>query len=125
MERPIFTSPVVPMVNRLAVTLLDAPVLGRIVGRGLVKIRYVGRRSGKTVKLPVGYRRSGNDVVIGVAAPEAKTWWRNFLDDGGPIELLGLDGRDRIAHAVARHDEQGRVSVTVALGSADHSPKTA
>jgi hypothetical protein len=125
MERASIASPGVPMVNKMATALLDTPVLGRIVGRGLVKLRYVGRRSGRTVQLPVGYRRSGNDVVIGVAAPEAKTWWRNFLDDGGPIELLGLDGRDRIAHAVARHDEQGRVSVTVALGSADHSPKTA
>jgi hypothetical protein len=115
MERAIFTSPVVPMVNRLAVALLDAPVLGRIVGRGLVKIRYVGRRSGKTVKLPVGYRRSGGDIIIGVAAPDAKTWWRNFVGDGGPIELLGLDGRDRLAHAVANRDGQGRVSVTVTV----------
>jgi hypothetical protein len=113
MERAIFTSPVVPMVNRLAVALLDAPVLGRIVGRGLVKIRYVGRRSGKKVELPVGYWRSGNDIVIGVAAPDAKTWWRNFLGDGGPIDVLGLDGRDRIAHAVASRDGQGRVTVTV------------
>jgi hypothetical protein len=116
MERAIFTSPVVPMVNRLAVALLDAPVLGRIIGRGLVKIRYVGRRSGKTVELPVGYRRSGNGIVIGVAAPDAKTWWRNFLGEGAPIEVLGLDGRDRIAHGVANRDEQGGVSVTVTLG---------
>jgi hypothetical protein len=115
MERGIFDSPVVPMVNRLAVALLDTPVLGRIVGRGLVKIRYVGRRSGKTVELPVGYRRSGDDIIIGVAAPDAKTWWRNFLGDGAPITLLGLDGRDRIAHAVANRDAQGRISVTVKL----------
>jgi hypothetical protein len=115
MERAIFNSPVVPMVNRLAVTLLDAPLLGRIVGRGLVKIRYVGRRSGKTVELPVGYRRSGDNIVIGVAAPDAKTWWRNFLGAGSPIELLGLDGRDRLAHAVADRDAQGRVKVTVQL----------
>ena len=75
MERASIASPGVPMVNKMATALLDTPVLGRIVGRGLVKLRYVGRRSGRTVQLPVGYRRSGNDVVIGVAAPEAKTWW--------------------------------------------------
>jgi hypothetical protein len=113
MERAILTSPVVPMVNRVAFALLDAPVLGRVLGRGLVKIRYVGRRSGKTVELPVGYRRSGDGIIIGVAAPGAKTWWRNFLGEGGPIELLGLDGRDRIAHAVADRDAEGRVMVTV------------
>jgi hypothetical protein len=104
-------------VNTTAVALLNAPVVGRIVGRALVKIRYVGRRSGKTVELPVGYRRSGDDIIIGVAAPDAKTWWRNFLGDGGPITLLGLDGRDRIAHAVANRDSQGQVSVTVTLGA--------
>jgi hypothetical protein len=113
MERAINTSPVVPMINRVAIALLYAPVLGRLVGRGLTKIRYVGRRSGKTVELVVGYRRSGEDVIIGVAAPDAKTWWRNFLGDGAPMELLGVDGRDRIGHAVATRDERGRVTVTV------------
>jgi hypothetical protein len=101
------------MINKVFVALLDAPVVGRVLGRGLTKIRYVGRRSGKAVELVVGYRRSGDDVVIGVAAPDGKTWWRNFLGEGAPIELLGIDGRDRIAHAVATRDERGRVTVTV------------
>jgi hypothetical protein len=100
------------MINRVFFAVLDAPVVGRIVGRGLTKIRYVGRRSGKTVDLVVGYRRSGDNIIIGVATPDAKTWWRNFLGDGAPIELLGVDGRDRIAHAVAARDERGRVTVT-------------
>lgn len=113
MARTVNTSPAVPMINKLAVALLDAPVVGRIVGRGMTKIRYVGRRSGKTVELVVGYRRSGEDVLIGVAGPDGKTWWRNFLGDGAPIELLGIDGHDRIAHAVATRDERGRVTVTV------------
>lgn len=111
--------------NRLAVALLDAPVLGRIVGKGLVKIRYVGRRSGNKVELPVGYRRTGSGIVIGVAAPETKNWWRNFLGDGHEVELLGLDGRDYIAHAVAHRDQHGGVWVTVALGSAAKSPISA
>ena len=102
-------------VNATAVALLDAPVLGRIVGRGLVKIRYVGRRSGRTVELPVGYRRSGKNIVIGVMAPDSKTWWRNFLGDGGPITLLKFDGKDHVGHAVANRDTSGRVSVSVRL----------
>ena len=113
MGRAMFTSPVVPKVNRAVFALLDAPVVGRILGRGMTKIRYVGRRSGKTVELPVGYRRSGDDVIIRVAAPDSKTWWRNFLGDGAPIELLGIDGHDCIAHAVATRDARGRVTVTV------------
>ena len=118
MERGIFGTPVVRIVNTAFVALIDAPVLGRLVRRGLVKIHYVGRRSGKTFETPVGYRRSGDDIVIGVASPDAKTWWRNFLGDGGPITLLRLDGTDRTGYAVANRDGEGRVSVTVKL---DHS----
>jgi hypothetical protein len=115
MDRGIFNSPVVGIVNRVFVALIEAPLVGRIVGRGLVVIRYVGRRSGKTFAIPVGYRRSGNTVTINVAAPDSKNWWRNFLGDGGPITLLNLDGRDRIGHAVANRDARGRVSVTARL----------
>lgn len=101
--------------NGLVVGLMDAPVVGAFVRRGLVTIRYVGRRSGKTFETPVGYRRRGDAIVIGVAMPDGKAWWRNFLGDGSPITLLGLDGRDQTGHAVAHRDERGRVSVTVKL----------
>jgi hypothetical protein len=47
--------------------------------------------------------------------PDKKTWWRNFLGDGGPITLLGLDGSDRVGHAVATRDTGGGVSVAVTL----------
>ncbi|SEH76786.1 protein of unknown function [Mycolicibacterium rutilum] len=116
MERGIFGSPLVGVVNKLVVGLIDAPVAGGFVRKAMIKIRYVGRRSGKTIETPVGYRRDGDDVVIGVVAPDKKVWWRNFLDEGGPITLLGLDGRDRSGHAVAHRDAQGRVEVRVTLG---------
>ena len=58
---------------------------------------------------------SGASIVIGVMAPDAKNWWRNFLGDGAPITLLDFDGRDRSGHAKAERDERGRVSVTVKL----------
>lgn len=108
-------SPVVRIVNGAAVFLINAPVIGPLLGRGLVVVRYVGRRSGQTFEIPVGYRRSGDGLVIGVGAPDAKNWWRNFLGDGGPITLLNLHGRDRTGHAVAHRDARGRVSVTVSL----------
>lgn len=114
MARGIYNSPVVRIVNKAASGLLDVPVLGRLVGRSMVVVRYVGRRSGKTFEIPVGYRRSGDDVTIRVMAPDAKNWWRNFLD-GGPITLVDLDGRDRIGNAVASRDDRGRVTVTVHL----------
>ena|SRR5829696_4810567 len=115
MSRGRFNSPVVRIINEAAVFLINAPVVGRLFGRGLVVIRYVGRRSGETFEIPVGYRRSGHNLIIGVTAPDAKNWWRNFLGEGGPITLLNLNGRDRDGHAVANRDARGRVSVTVRL----------
>jgi hypothetical protein len=115
MARGIFDSPIVGIVNKLFVGLIDAPVVGPLVRRGMINIRYVGRRSGKTIQTPVAYRRSGDTIVINVTSPDAKTWWRNFLGEGGPITLLKLDGADRTGHAVADRDDNGRVKVTVQL----------
>jgi hypothetical protein len=115
MASGISNGPIAGIVNRLFVALIDAPVVGSVVRRGVINIRYVGRRSGKTIQTPVGYRRSGNSVVINVMSPDSKTWWRNFLGEGGPIALLKLDGQDRRGHAIASRDEKGRVKVTVQL----------
>jgi hypothetical protein len=115
MARGNVGSLIVGLVNKLFVGLIDAPVVGKLVRRGFINIRYVGRRSGKTIETPVGYRRSGETIVINVMLPDNKTWWRNFLGDGAPITLLKLDGQDRTGHAVANRDAAGRVSVTVTL----------
>jgi hypothetical protein len=115
MARGIFNSPLARIFNGFFVALIDAPLLGGVVRKGMINIRYVGRRSGKTIQTPVGYRRSGDTVTINVMSPDSKTWWRNFLSEGGPITLLRLDGADRTGHAVANRDEQGKVAVTVAL----------
>lgn len=101
--------------NGLAVALMDVPVVGGLIRRGMVEIRYVGRKSGKTFETPVGYRRSGEEIVIPVGMPDKKNWWRNFLGEGGSITLVGLDGRDRAGHAIATRDDSGGVSVRVRL----------
>ncbi len=115
MATGMFASPIVGIVNKLFVGLINAPLVGSLVRRGMINIRYVGRRSGRTIETPVGYRRSGDTLTINVMSPDAKSWWRNFLGDGGPITLLKLDGADRTGHAVADRDAQGRVKVTVTL----------
>ncbi len=111
----IFDTPFAGIVNNFFGGMIDAPIVVALVRRGLIKIRYVGRRSGKTIQTPVGYRRSSDGVVIGVMSPDSKTWWRNFLGEGGPITLLNFDGADRTGHAIARRDEKGRVNVAVQL----------
>jgi hypothetical protein len=115
MSRGVFNSPVVRIVNDAVAFLINAPVVGPLVGRGLVVIRYVGRRSGTAFEIPVGYRRSGGSFVIGVSAPDAKNWWRNFLGEGAPITFVNFNGQDMNGHAVANRDARGRVSVTVRL----------
>lgn len=113
MASGIFDSPIFGVVNKLFVALIDAPIIGPVVRRGVINVRYVGRRSGKTIQTPVGYRRQGESIVINVMSPDSKTWWRNFLGEGGPITLLRLDGQDRAGHAIANRDDKGRVTVTV------------
>jgi hypothetical protein len=103
-------------VNAAAARLTRVPALGSLVRRGVIVIRYTGRRSGQTFETPVGYRKVGDDrVVIAVAMPDRKTWWRNFLGEGSSMTLVGLDGADRTGHAVAHRDDVGKVSVTVRL----------
>lgn len=101
--------------NTAMVGLTRIPLLGRWVGDSVVVIRYQGRRSGQTFETPVSVKRDGNRATIHVMAPDSKTWWRNFLGEGGPITLVDLDGRDRNGHAIANRDAEGRVAVSVTL----------
>jgi hypothetical protein len=54
-------------------------------------VRYTGRRTGRTVTLPVAYAACGTDVMVLAGHATAKQWWRNFRG-GRPAELF-LDGR--------------------------------
>lgn len=116
MARPMNDLMYVRVVNGVFSRLTRVPIVGSLVRRGVIVIRYTGRRSGQTFETPVGYRKMGDDrVVIGVEMPDRKTWWRNFLGDGSSITLVGLDGADRTGHAVAHRNDAGKVSVTVRL----------
>ncbi len=104
--------------NAGVVALTEAPVIGKVLGKSFAQISYVGRRSGRTFTTPVNYRRSGDEYVIGAAMPDKKKWWRNFLDEGGPVTLR-IDGVDHVGHAVAHRDPRGRVTVRVRLDTVD------
>ncbi|WNV92131.1 nitroreductase/quinone reductase family protein [Umezawaea sp. Da 62-37] len=103
--------------NGHVVALRSSPRFGKAVSRHLTVVTYTGRRSGRVFSTPVGYRRVGDVVTIGVQLPDAKKWWRNFLGEGQPISVE-LDGVERRGHAVARRDDRGRVSLTVDLEKA-------
>jgi hypothetical protein len=102
------------MVNNGVAVLPRSSLVGSLVRRKLITITYVGRRSGRTFSTPVVHRRDGDIVTIVVQLPDAKNWWRNFLDEGGPI-TLHLNGGDRTGHATARRDGPRRATVTVRL----------
>jgi hypothetical protein len=87
-------TPTVPVHNRWVLQALRTDA-GRRLVPGLCGVRYVGRRTGRTISLPVAHAACGTDVMVLVARPAEKRWWRNFLT-GHPAELL-LDGRWRAA----------------------------
>jgi hypothetical protein len=116
-KQGLFKSRLVHVVNGFVARLTVSPRWGRLVGRGIAILTYTGRKSGRTVTLPIGYRRTAGGILITVVMPDAKTWWRNFLDEGGPVAVR-LDGVDREGHATARRDERGRVTVDVRLAAA-------
>lgn len=87
-------TPTVPAHNRWVLKAL-ATETGRRILPGLCGLRYVGRRTGRTVVLPVAVTICGTDVMVLVGQASAKMWWRNFRG-GHPAELL-IDGRWRAA----------------------------
>lgn len=103
--------------NAGVVALRSAPVVGGVIRRYLTMVSYTGRRSGREFRTPVAYRRRGDTVLISVAMPDAKTWWRNFTGEGAPIRVE-LDGVLRHGHGHAERIARGRVTVTVRLDPA-------
>lgn len=102
-----------PIVNAPIAAIAASPRYGSGLRRSITVITYTGRRSGRTISIPVTYRRRGDVVTVGVSMPDAKTWWRNFLGDGAPLSMT-LDGAERAGHGVAHRDD-GRVTVRVTL----------
>ncbi len=77
-----------PLFNAPVAAVATSPRLSRLVNRNIAILSYTGRRSGRSISTPVAYRRTGDEVVIAVAMPDAKTWWRNFLGDGAPSRCV-------------------------------------
>jgi deazaflavin-dependent oxidoreductase (nitroreductase family) len=79
--------------NVLVRGLLRTPGLAQIVGRRLVTLYVVGRKSGRRYYIPVAYMSEGNDLLIGTSSQ----WGRN-LASGEPVAIR-LKGRRRWATA--------------------------
>jgi hypothetical protein len=104
-------------VNSVVQPLVLSPRWGRLAENWMTVITYTGRRSGRTFTTPVAYKRHGDEVTIKVGLPDRKKWWRNFVDQGGPISVR-LQGVERRGKATAVRDSRGQVRVNIVLESA-------
>jgi hypothetical protein len=77
---------IVSPANRLVVRLLRSRA-HRVASKGLMVLSWVGRRSGDSFSIPVGYQQQGDEVVVLLSKPHDKTWWKNFREPW-PAELL-------------------------------------
>ncbi|MGC5256506.1 hypothetical protein ACPXCG_09135 [Gordonia sp. DT218] len=85
--------------NRIVRTLLATPVISRGIGRRLVTVYVVGRKSGKHYSVPVAYTSHGEKLLIGTPFP-----WGKNLRTGEPVEIRLL-GRRRPTDVEAFTDE--------------------
>ena len=92
MDRGLLFRRVASATNKVMLPVVRSGLGRRLFGGSMAVVTYTGRKSGREVTFPVNYRRatSSDEIVIGVMAPDAKTWWRNFTGDGAPIRRFGL-----------------------------------
>ena len=101
------------LTNRLVNPVLAralASGAGRLLGRRLAVVEYVGRRSGEPRRLVTLYRRADGIIEIPVGVPDRKAWWRNFAEPQ-PIHIH-IAGQHVAGTARAVRDVEG-VSVVV------------
>ena len=109
------------VVNPVMRGVLRSPAHGLLSSR-LALLTVTARRSGRTFTFPVGYRKDGDRVTIGVASPERKRWWRNLVD-AAPVEIW-LAGVRRAGTGQARGDEHAGVTVEIQLDGAGEPATT-
>ncbi len=89
------------LANAIMRALLRTPLLCRAVGARLMTMYVVGRKSGRTYRVPVAYTRDGDALVVGTSF----AWSRN-LRTGEPVTVR-LKGKLREADVQVIADEAG------------------
>ena len=97
------------LVNRVVRTLLRTPLICRGIGRRLITVYVVGRKSGRRYAIPVAYTQDGNHLLIGSPFP----WARN-LRTGEPLEIrLKGTRRQTDVEVFTAEDEVTRLYATM------------
>lgn len=89
--------------NTIVAGVLRSPA-HRLLSGSTVLLAYEGRRSGRRIVLPTQYARSGDDLVVLVARPETKRWWRNFTTPRDVDVLVAGQWRAMTGEAVRGAD---------------------
>ncbi|GAB1692994.1 nitroreductase/quinone reductase family protein [Krasilnikovia sp. M28-CT-15] len=103
------------LANRCVRGLLRLPLLSRAVGKRLVTLYLVGRKSGKRYAVPVAYTEHEGTLLIG--SPFA--WGRN-LRTGVPVEVR-FKGRRRLADVRVLTDEADVVELYAVIARDNHN----
>ena len=103
------------LANRLVRGLLRVPLISQGIGRRLITIYAVGRKSGKSYAVPVAYTR--HDGVLLVGTPFR--WARN-LRTGEPVQVQYL-GRRRTADVRVHTDEEAVVADYTVIARANRN----
>lgn len=108
------TLPAQNVVNRLIRGLLRAPLLSRLIGKRLITVYVVGRKSGRRYSIPVAYVPRDGTLLIGSPFP----WVRN-LRTGDPVEIRLL-GQLRVADVEVFSEEAGVVEHLAMMSRENH-----
>jgi deazaflavin-dependent oxidoreductase (nitroreductase family) len=92
------------LVNAVIRGLLRTPLLCRAVGKRLITVYVVGRKSGRRYSIPVAYTRHGRTLLIGTEF----AWVRN-LRSGEPIDVR-WKGKRRVCDVEVLTDENAVVA---------------
>lgn len=90
--------------NRMMCRMLRTPGLQSWLGRSVAMVTFTGRRSGRTITIPVSYTRRGNTVMV--LTKTVRHWWRNFAQE--PAVRLRLRGQEHTGTARAIDDTEER-----------------
>jgi deazaflavin-dependent oxidoreductase (nitroreductase family) len=103
------------LVNRLMRGMLRTPLLCRAVGKRLLTLYVVGRKSGRRYAMPVAYTR--HDGVLLIGSPFG--WGRN-LRTGEPVTIR-LKGRRRPADVQVLSGEPEVVAAFAVMARDNHN----
>jgi deazaflavin-dependent oxidoreductase (nitroreductase family) len=108
------TLPIQGLVNGFIRGLLRVPLLSRLVGKRLVTVYPVGRKSGRHYAVPVAYTRYQGSLLVG-----SQFGWVRNLRTGEPVDIR-LAGRRRPADVRVLTDETSVVEHLALMARDNH-----